>query len=127
MVFAGSYRPHPGGVLRAGRRSRAGTARRRAGHRMAARGDRPALGWSGPGARRGGEEAVAGGAESLLTIAFIDIAQFASAAIAKLVMKAIQCPGTRCRFCGYCVKALLLSLIHISEPTRLGMISYAVF
>src|SRR5450756_2233912 len=25
------------------------------------------------------------------------------------------------------VEALLLSLIHISEPTRLGMISYAVF
>src|SRR5450759_4157696 len=31
----------------------------------------------------------------------------------------------RCQMCGDCV--LDLSLIHISEPTRLGMISYAVF
>src|SRR5450756_836421 len=30
-------------------------------------------------------------------------------------------------YAGYILVALLLSLIHISEPTRLGMISYAVF
>src|SRR5450759_5191055 len=29
--------------------------------------------------------------------------------------------------CGECIFLHILSLIHISEPTRLGMISYAVF
>src|SRR5450756_2860996 len=35
--------------------------------------------------------------------------------------------GGRAEMCGTALQRAHLSLIHISEPTRLGMISYAVF
>src|SRR5450756_2655476 len=37
----------------------------------------------------------------------------------------VDCAGTRGQYANHLL--LHLSLIHISEPTRLGMISYAVF